>query len=57
MQKMERMSGTFLSKGKEIYFFYTTCPKCAEYYGKSYMVLPARFRSTQGNHSWKLVLS
>ncbi len=30
------------SKGKEIkmqYFYYTTCPKCAEKYGKNYVVL------------------
>lgn len=29
------------SKGKEVkrtYFFYTTCPKCAKYYGRNYMV-------------------
>lgn len=29
------------SKGKHVkktYFFYTTCPKCAKYYGKNYMV-------------------
>jgi hypothetical protein len=26
---------------KKMYFFYTTCPKCAEYYGKSYTVLLA----------------
>jgi hypothetical protein len=33
------------SKGKEIkkmYFFYTTCPKCAEVYGKNYTVLLAK---------------
>ncbi|MDD4859432.1 MAG: hypothetical protein PHR56_04430 [Dehalococcoidales bacterium] len=33
------------SKGKKsdkMYFFYTTCPKCAEYYGKNYTVLLAR---------------
>jgi hypothetical protein len=32
------------SKGKEagkIYFFYTTCPRCAEFYGKNYTVLVA----------------
>ena len=32
------------SKGKEtekIYFFYTTCPRCAEFYGKNYTVLLA----------------
>ena len=30
------------SKGKEIkkmYFFYTTCPKCAKAYGKNYVVI------------------
>ena len=29
------------SKGKDVkktYFFYTTCPKCAKYYGKNYLV-------------------
>jgi hypothetical protein len=35
------------SKGKElkkIYFFYTTCPKCAKAYGKNYIVLFAQIR-------------
>lgn len=35
------------SKGKEsekTYFFYTTCPKCAEYYGKNYTVLLAKIK-------------
>ena len=30
------------SRGKSFsktYFFYTTCPKCAEYYGKNYVVI------------------
>jgi hypothetical protein len=26
---------------KKLYFFYTTCPKCAQYYGKNYTVLLA----------------
>ncbi len=33
------------SKGKEIqkmYFFYTTCPKCAKVYGKNYTVILAK---------------
>lgn len=33
------------SRGKELkklYFFYTTCPKCAEFYGKNYVVLMAK---------------
>ena len=25
-------------KSDEVYFFYTTCPKCAEHYGKNYVV-------------------
>ena len=25
-----------------LYFFYTTCPKCAKYYGKNYVVLVAQ---------------
>lgn len=32
------------SKGKEIkkmYFFYTTCPRCAKFYGKNYIVILA----------------
>ena len=28
----------------EIYFFYTTCPKCAEVYGKNYIVAVAKLR-------------
>ncbi|MCZ7357997.1 MAG: hypothetical protein O8C66_05815 [Candidatus Methanoperedens sp.] len=34
-----------VSKGKglkKLYFFYTACPKCAEYYGKNYTVLLAK---------------
>jgi effector-binding domain-containing protein len=27
---------------KKLYFFYTTCPKCAKYYGKNYVVLLAQ---------------
>lgn len=33
------------SKGKEVnqlYFYYTTCPKCAKKYGKNYVVILAR---------------
>jgi len=33
------------SKGKEskkLYFFYTTCPKCAKFYGKNYIVILAQ---------------
>jgi len=33
------------SKAKEMekmYFFYTTCPKCAEFYGRNYTVILAK---------------
>jgi len=28
-------------KAKNVYFFYTTCPKCAEHYGKNYTIVLA----------------
>ena len=37
----KEMENYVSSKGKRVkktYFFYTTCPKCAKYYGKNYMV-------------------
>ena len=40
--KWEKEMETFVkSKGKQLrksYFFYTTCPRCAKYYGKNYVV-------------------
>jgi hypothetical protein len=27
---------------KKLYFFYTTCPKCAKFYGKNYVVIVAQ---------------
>jgi hypothetical protein len=27
---------------EKLYFFYTTCPKCAQVYGKNYVVLLAK---------------
>ncbi|MEK7611126.1 MAG: hydrolase [Patescibacteria group bacterium] len=45
-QVMVKEMGTFVTaKGKQIkklYFFYTTCPKCAKHYGKNYTVLVAQ---------------
>lgn len=41
----KEMKGYVNSKGKELkkmYFFYTTCPKCAEFYGKNYTVILAQ---------------
>lgn len=46
--KWERSFGaTLAEQGREaerIYFFYTTCPKCAEVYGKNYVVAVAKLR-------------
>lgn len=42
---IEEMKGYVASKGKEfgeLYFWYTTCPKCAKRHGKNYVVLLAR---------------
>ncbi|TNF35746.1 MAG: hypothetical protein EP315_05300 [Gammaproteobacteria bacterium] len=38
MQQLVREKGKQAGK---IYFFYTTCPKCAKYYGKNYLVAVA----------------
>ena len=35
---MVEYSQELSKKSDEIYFFYTTCPKCAEHYGKNYVV-------------------
>jgi hypothetical protein len=38
---VEQMEDFVISQGKEInrlYFYYTTCPKCAEHYGKNFVV-------------------
>lgn len=42
---IKEMEGFVKSKGKEtkkLYFFYTTCPKCAKFYGKNYIVILAQ---------------
>jgi hypothetical protein len=39
---VNEMKSYVSSKGKELkrlYFYYTSCPKCAEFYGKNYTVL------------------
>jgi len=41
---VREMAASVKDKGKEmkkLYFFYTTCPKCAKFYGKNYTVLLA----------------
>lgn len=37
-KEMEAFVESKSKKSKKIYFFYTTCPKCAKYYGKNYVV-------------------
>lgn len=42
---ISEMAGFVKSRGKEtkkLYFFYTTCPKCAKFYGKNYVVILAQ---------------
>jgi len=42
---MQSMEKTVADKGlacKKLYFYYTTCPKCAKKYGKNYVVLLAQ---------------
>jgi len=44
-QWAKEMKDYVKSKAREIkkmYFFYTTCPKCAEFYGKNYTVILAK---------------
>ena len=41
----KEMAGYVKAKAKEIekmYFFYTTCPKCARFYGKNYTIILAK---------------
>jgi len=43
----KEMTSYVESKGEKVnkvYFFYTTCPKCAKYYGKNYMVAVAELQ-------------
>jgi len=37
-KKMEAFVDGRGKKAKKTFFFYTTCPKCAKFYGKNYMV-------------------
>jgi len=43
-QTMDDLAKAAGSDAKDIYFFYTTCPKCAKAYGKNYVVDFARTR-------------
>jgi hypothetical protein len=41
-QEMKAYVESKAKKTKKMYFFYTTCPKCAEFYGKNYIVILAQ---------------
>ncbi len=41
IKEMEKYVQAKGKKMKKMYFFYTTCPKCAKYYGKNYVVILA----------------
>jgi hypothetical protein len=42
IQEMKAWLESKAAKMKKMYFFYTTCPKCAKYYGKNYVVILAQ---------------
>lgn len=42
VQEMRAYVESKAKKTKRMYFFYTTCPKCAEFYGKNYIVILAQ---------------
>ncbi len=42
IMEMEAYVASKKQKMKKMYFFYTTCPKCAKAYGKNYIVLVAQ---------------
>lgn len=41
MKKFVESKGQYLEK---LYFYYTTCPKCAKFYGKNYTVILAKIK-------------
>jgi len=41
-KQMQEYVGSKGKNLKKLYFFYTTCPKCAKYYGKNYTILVAQ---------------
>jgi hypothetical protein len=42
MEEMKAWLESKAAKIKKMYFFYTTCPKCAKHYGKNYVVILAQ---------------
>jgi hypothetical protein len=42
VEQMKAYLESRATKMKKMYFFYTTCPKCARHYGKNYVVILAQ---------------
>ncbi len=42
IKEMQEFVGSRGKETKKLYFFYTTCPKCAKVYGQNYIVLLAQ---------------
>ena len=42
IDEMKQFAASEDKKLKKLYFYYTTCPKCAKKYGKNYVVLLAK---------------
>ena len=42
MNSLKEFVKEFDRETDEVYFFYTTCPKCAEHYGKNYVIALAK---------------
>jgi hypothetical protein len=45
--EMETYTGDRGKVAEKIYFFYTTCPRCAKYYGTNYVVAVAKLHDAQ----------
>lgn len=50
IKQMEQLVKDTGKQAKQTYLYYTTCPKCAKFYGKNYIVAVSEFNS-QGNVS------
>lgn len=37
-EEMQRIARARNTEPRDVYFFYTTCPKCAKVYGKNYVI-------------------
>jgi hypothetical protein len=44
IKEMEKYVKSKKKEIKKLYFFYTTCPACAKYYGKNYVIILAKIK-------------